>query len=277
MPPEDPPPDFVEVLARAFDVLRAVAEPDVATAADVASVVGLPVRSVRRVLSTLERTGHVRVGRGGVALTPAVLDLGCAHVQSLPLDEVVGPHLRALADRTQASTSMARLERADVLYVARISTSRIVAPDAEVGTVLPALATSLGKVLLAALDPDEVDEVLAAPSRSPVAPRWAPDRAEREQVLDEVRRRGWAATDQHLSAGIQSVAAPIHDHRETVVAALNVARCSGGWPFEAWVSATVPDLLATAQAVTVELRPLSALPHVRLGGLSMWLEDRLEV
>ena len=95
---------------------------------------------------------------------------------------------------------------------------KIVALAVQIGTRFPALPTSLGKVLLAALPPDELDRVLAEPTRSGLVPRWQPDRAERDAELREVRARGWALTDEQLAPGIRSVAAPLRDGAGRVIA-----------------------------------------------------------
>ena len=92
----------------------------------------------------------------------------------------------------------------------------------QIGTRFPALPTSLGKVLLAALPVDELERVLAQPTRSGPRAALAAGRAERDAALREVRARGWALTDEQLAPGIRSVAAPLRDGAGRVIAALNV-------------------------------------------------------
>jgi hypothetical protein len=111
-----------------------------------------------------------------------------------------------LVGQTGESTSIAQLDGSDIVYVARVAVPKIITFAVAIGTRFPALQTSLGKVLLAALTPEEVEERLAQPSRSGIEPRWQPTREEREQHLREVRARGWAVADEHLAAGIRSAA-----------------------------------------------------------------------
>src|SRR3712207_8918708 len=106
---------------------------------------------------------------------------------------------------------MAQLDGSDIVYVARVSVPRIIALRVEIGTRFPAVLTSQGKVLLAALPPDQLAAALAEPSRSGLP---APLRRTPEQQCDElteVRARGWALADEELAPGVRSVAVPVRD------------------------------------------------------------------
>src|SRR4051812_42773322 len=167
-------PDFVEALARGLDVLACFdAQRPVLTLSEVAVAAGLARPTARRLLLTLQELGFVRIEQNAYALTPKVLSLGVAYASALGLWGIARPHLEALVRRTGESSSMAQLDGSDIVYVARVSVPKIIALRVDVGTRFPAERTSQGKVLLAALPPAEVAEVLAQPSRSglPPAPR----------------------------------------------------------------------------------------------------------
>lgn len=255
-------PDFVEALARGLEVIAAFGPGRPAmTLSEVAAETGLARPTARRFLLTLQHLGYVRTGSAGFSLTARVLDLGTAYVQSLGLWEVARPHMEALVGRTHESSSIAQLDGSDVVYVARVAVPKIVTLSVSIGTRFPALQTSLGKVLLAALGDDEVDDVLAQPSRSGVTPVWAPTRKERTAVLWEVRARGWALADEELARGIRSVAAPLRDGAGRVVAALNVNAHAGETSLERLTGEHLPALLTTAADVSADFARLAALPR----------------
>jgi len=260
--PRESSPDFIEALARGLDVIKAF-EPGrpTMTLTQVATATGLARPTARRVLLTLERLGYVRVDSArGYSLTPRVLELGAAYVQSLGLWDVARPHMEALVAVTRESSSIAQLDGSDIVYVARVAVPKIIALSVSIGTRFPALQTSLGKVLLASLQPDEVDRVLAEPSRSGVEPRWQPDREERERVLREVRARGWALTDEQLAPGIRSVAAPLRDGSGRVVAAMNVTVHAAETSVDQLTQEHLPRLLEAAGAVSADFAQLATLP-----------------
>lgn len=262
MPRAGAGPDFIEALARGLEVIAAFrAGYGTLSLAEVAAAAGLARPTARRILLTLAELGYVRGQDGGWALTPRVLDLGVAYVRSQGLWDVARPHMQALVARTRESCSVAQLDGSDIVYVARVAVPKIVGLSVQIGTRFPALATSLGKVLLAALPAAELEDVLAQPSRSGLVPRWQPDRAERNAVLREVRARGWALTDEQLALGIRSVAAPLRDGTGRVIASLNVNAHAAETPVERLVADHLPLLLATAGEISADFACLAAVPH----------------
>lgn len=255
--------DFIEALARGLGVIRAFRPGrPVMTLTEVATATGLARPTARRILITLEELGYVRPCAGGVALTPRVLELGMSYVRSMGLWEIARPHLEALVARTGESSSMAQLDGPDIVYVARVAVPKIIALSVTVGTRFPALQTSLGKVLLAALPPGELDGRLAEPSRSGVLARWQPDRAGRDAALREVRARGWALTDEQLAPGIRSVAAPVRDGAGRVIAAMNVTVHAAETPVAVLVGEHLPQLLTASAAVGADWARYQAVPQV---------------
>jgi IclR family pca regulon transcriptional regulator len=263
MPREGTGPDFIEALARGLEVVTAFAPGrPVMTLAEVATATGLARPTARRILLTLAELGFVRAEGAGFALTPRVLDLGVAYVRSQGLWDIARPHMEELSAATGESCSIAQLDGSDIVYVARVAVPKIVALTVQIGTRFPALPTSLGKVLLAALCPEEVDEVLAEPTRSGLTARWQPDRTEREAELREVRARGWALTDEQLALGIRSVAAPLRDGAGRVIGALNVNTHAAETPVDHLLGHHLPLLLRAAGEISADFARVAAVPHV---------------
>ena len=164
-------PDFVEALARGLDVLACFdADHRAMSLSDVAAAAGLARPTARRLLLTLEELGFVRSSGGSYVLTPKVLTLGMAYVGALGLWDIARPHLEALVARTGESSSMAQLDGSDIVYVARVSVPKLIALRVDIGTRFPAVQTSQGKVLLAALSPADLEATLAQPSRAGLPP-----------------------------------------------------------------------------------------------------------
>jgi IclR family pca regulon transcriptional regulator len=261
----DTSPDFIEALARGIDVIRAFQpRQPVMSLAAVAAATGLARPTARRFLLTLEQMGYVRAVDGGFELTPRVLDLGMTYVLSRNLWEVARPHMERLVSRTHESSSIAELDGSDIVYVARVAIPKIIALAVTIGTRFPAMQTSLGKVLLAALPPAEAERVLAEPGRSGITARWQPSAAERAAALREVRARGWALTDEQLAPGIRSIAAPLRDGEGEVIAALNVTVHAAETPVDVLTGEYLPMLLQTAGAISADWAACQAAPQVTI-------------
>jgi IclR family pca regulon transcriptional regulator len=265
----DAGPDFIEALARGLDVIRAFqpGQP-VMTLAAVAGATDLARPTARRILLTLEQLGYVRAVERGFELTPRVLELGMSYVLSRNRWEVARPHMERLVARTHESSSIAQLDGSDIVYVARVAVPKIIALAVTIGTRFPAMPTSLGKVLLAALPPDEAERVLTEPSRSAITARWQPGPAERAAELRTVRARGWSLTDEQLALGIRSVAAPLRDGDGRVIAAMNVTVHAAETPVEILTGEYLPWLLQTAAAVSADWAACQSAPQLTVGQLA---------
>jgi IclR family pca regulon transcriptional regulator len=266
----DVSPDFIEALARGLDVIRVFQprQPAMSLAA-VAGAAGLARPTARRILLTLEQLGYVRAAAGRFELTPRVLELGMTYVLSRNLWEVARPHMEHLVAQTHESSSIAQLDGPDIVYVARVAVPKIIALAVTIGTRFPAMQTSLGKVLLAALPPGDAEQVLAEPSRSPVTARWQPGPAERAAELRAVRARGWSLTDEQLAAGIRSVAAPLRDGEGTVIAALNVTVHAAETPVDILTGEYLPLLLATAGAISADWAAYLSAPQITVSAAAL--------
>jgi IclR family pca regulon transcriptional regulator len=256
-------PDFIEALARGLDVLRSFKTGRrVATLSEIAAGTGLARPTVRRILLTLAELGYVRAEDRGFALTPRVLELGMAYVHSLDMWDVARPHMERLVGQTGESTSMAQLDGSDIVYVARVAVPKIVTLAVTIGTRFPAVATSMGKVLLAALEPAELDAVLAEPSRSGIEARVQPGRDELDRSLREVRAKGWALADQDLALGIRSIATGVRNGDGRVVAALNVTVHAAETAVDKLTGVYLPPLLHAAADISNDWALRDAAPMV---------------
>jgi IclR family pca regulon transcriptional regulator len=235
------------------------------TLAEVAAASDLARPTARRILLTLTELGYVRSDGNVFSLTPRVLELGMAYVGSLGLWEVARQHMRDLVAITGESSSISQLDGSDIVYVARVAVPKIIALRVEVGTRFPAVVCSQGKVLLAALDPDDVPGVLALPSRSGIEPYRACRPAEVEPMLREVRARGWALADDELAPGIRSVAVPVRDGSGAVRAAMNVTVHSAETSVRTLLERHLPPLREAASAVSADWAAWQARPQDEAG------------
>lgn len=215
---------FLQGLERGLAVIRAFsADAPSLTLSEVARGVGITPATARRILLTLEELGYVRSDSRRFSLTPRVLALGWAYLSSLDLGELAGPFMEELSAKTRESCSIATLDLPDIVYVARVPTSRIMTVALGVGARLPAYPTSMGRVLLAGLADDELTSYLSTVQAESLTARTvtAPDKL--RATIGRARTDGYALVDQELELGLRSIAAPIHNARGRIIAALNVS------------------------------------------------------
>ncbi|WP_426959545.1 IclR family transcriptional regulator domain-containing protein [Muricoccus radiodurans] len=220
----------VQSLAKGLAVIEAFgAGHSAMTLSEVARRTGMTPGSAQRVLRTLAALGYVGSDGTHFSLRPRTLQLGYAYLSSLPLTAIAQPLLSALTARTEETCSLALLDGDSVIYVARAPARRLRQDYMSVGTRMPAHATSVGKVLLAALPPEALDAALQDHARAALTPSTLTDLAAVRAAVAEARDRGFALNDQETIMGLRSIAVPVVAEGKTVAAlglSAEVARVS---------------------------------------------------
>jgi IclR family pca regulon transcriptional regulator len=249
-----PSSGFVQSLARGLSVIRVFGhDTPLMTLSDIARATGLTRATTRRFLMTLIELGYVRTDGKTFALTAHVLELGFSYLSGITLPEIAQPQLEELSHAIGESTSAAILDGSDIVYIVRVPTHRIMTVGINLGTRLPAYATSMGRVLLAGLTPDELAAYLHDVKLQALTERTVVSEAALIAELDRVREQGWALADQELEPGLRSIAAPIHNAAGTVVAAINVSTAASSGTSRSLRQVALPSLRATAARIEADL------------------------
>ncbi len=219
-----PGDSYVQSFARGLAVIRSFdARAPQQTLTEVAQRTGLTRAGARRILLTLEGLGYVNSQGRQFSLTPKILDLGFAYLSSLPLWNLAEPVMEKLVEEVKESCSAAVLDGADIVYVLRIPTHKIMSINLGIGSRLPAACTSMGRTLLAELDGGALEALLA---RHPLVAHTAhtlTDPVRWKAELARVRQQGWCLVDQELEEGLVSLSVPIRDRSGRAIAAMNIS------------------------------------------------------
>lgn len=243
--------DFIQSLERGLAVINSFSrDHNPQTLSEVASRTGLTRATARRVLLTLAELGYVdQVGRS-FSLTPKVLDLGYSFLSSFRVVEMAEPFMESLVEEVKESSSMSVLDGSEVVYVARVPTSRIMTIALALGSRLPAYPTSMGRVLLAGLSSREFDRYMADTDLERLTPHTVTDPKRFRSIIDRVRRDGYALVDQELEEGLRSIAAPIRNARGDVIAAMNISCHASRIDVERMLEEFRPKVMSTAAAIS---------------------------
>ncbi|ROO27615.1 IclR family transcriptional regulator [Salinisphaera orenii MK-B5] len=217
--------DFVTALATGLQVIRAFdAENPRMTLSEVAARTGMNRAKARRFLLTLHGLGYVRRQARYFELAPKTLQLGYAFLSANNYQSVIRQHLEHITEQTGESSSMGVLQGSDVIYVARSAAPhRLMTIALSVGTHLPAAATSMGRMLLATLEPAALDALLAEIELKAYTPRTVTDAKTLRAHIDTAREQGYCIVDQELESGLRSMAVPVYNMHGVLLGAINVS------------------------------------------------------
>jgi IclR family pca regulon transcriptional regulator len=251
-------PDFLDAVEKAMRVIQAFSATEPALRITrVAELTGLTRATARRLLLTFERLGFVESNDGLFRLTPRVLRIGYSYLSSLPFAEHIQGELRSLAEEFNESCSAATLDGEEIVYVARVPAKRSMTITLAVGSRLPAYPTSMGRVLLAGLSDEALEEYFSRATIQQLTAQTVTDRERLRAIIAETRSNGFAIVDGEREEGVRSAAAPIRASTGQVLAAINISVNAARVPLEYLRESIVPRLKATAAEISRDIDPIS--------------------
>ena len=244
-------PNFMTSLARGLAVIQAFSQAKrQLTISQVSNKTGFSRAAVRRCLYTLSKLGFAgSEDNRHFHLRPRVLALGHSYISSMPLAVAAQPVLEHVSHVLHESCSIATLDGPEIVYIARANVTRIMSIDLGVGSRLPAFCTSMGRILLADLPSESLEELIPHMEFKRYTERTAIGPEKLRQILRIVQRNGYSIIDQELEHGLRSMAVPIRNPTGKVVAALNVG--------------------AHAQRVSLQDLQIRFLPHLKTAALEL--------
>jgi IclR family transcriptional regulator, pca regulon regulatory protein len=247
-------PDYrIEALARGLSVLSLFSERrQQMRLSEIAAQTGMLMPTVYRIAMTLAADGFLeQLPDGQYRPGVKVLTLGFSALRSLDLVDVAAVRLRRLAEETGETANLAVLSGDKILYLIRMRNAKLMTANIQAGSLLPAVYTSIGKVLLAALDDRELARRVTSTSFTPDrGPRAVRDLAQLREQLAACRVAGYAMQDEEVAYGLRSVAAPVRGGAGEVIAGINVAVNAMEWTRRRIAAELAPRAAAAAADIS---------------------------
>jgi IclR family transcriptional regulator, KDG regulon repressor len=188
---------------------------------EIAKGVQMLPSKVSRMLSTLEAEGFFEreSATGRYSLGGRFFELGMLYVHNNPLRMIFHPHLEQITAELKVASSFAIFRNNKIVVVDKIN---IVGSGVRHDFNLPVHSSSFGKVFLASLSDDEAQEVLKATALISFTDATITDPKAIVKGLAQVRETGYAIEIGEMQEGLSSIAVPVRDAANNLVAALNV-------------------------------------------------------
>jgi IclR family pca regulon transcriptional regulator len=217
-------PEGIAGLAKGLAVIEAfgVGRPHM-TVADAARAANITRAAARRCLLTLTELGYLQHDGKRFSPTPRLLRLGSPFLDSTPLPQLAQPLLAEIRDQVQESFSLSVLDDGAVLFLARADPPRITAMGIPVGARLPAYCSASGRVLLAALSDEGVEEYLSSCRLDRRTPKTQVDPGRIAALVRQTREEGVAVSDEELELGLLAMATPVKNSRGETLGAVAVS------------------------------------------------------
>ena len=180
--------------------------------------------ATQRFLHTFCKLGYlIRDNDKKYQLSSKILSLGFGFLNSSELKRICKSHIDILSSKINRNVSLGILDDYEVIYLYRAEVQRILKFDLYAGTRIPAHCCSMGKVLLASLNDGDLNEFLNSVTLKPITSETIISKNKLLDEISETRKRGYSVSDRELSMDLYSMAVPILDADQIVIAALNAS------------------------------------------------------
>lgn len=243
---------FVGSLDKGLRILRSFnRERPMMGLSEIVEASGLDKSSAQRFTFTLHALGYLRKDDATrkYTLSPRVLELGFAYLQTDSLVEHATPHMYEANRLSGETANITELLGSEVIYVARAPGRHVISVDIFLGMRIPAYACAPGLAILAFLEESVANAIIDQAELRKFTNRTITSRAALRRELARARSDGFAVAEEQCYLGEISVAAPIFDSLRHPIAALNISVPSSRWPVERVRTELAPIVLSTTRDI----------------------------
>lgn len=253
---------FVASLEKGVSVLRAFAGVDgPMRLIDIVTATGLERSAAQRLVYTLEDMGLLNQDQRTklYALSPRVLEFCFAYLRNDRLAAAALPYLLDANKTCEEAVTLVEPYDTEVYYVTRVPSRHPIAMDVVPGTWFPAWCIAGGRIILAYLPEGRMRDIVERSKIVRYTPNTLTDKSQILEAIRKARQDGYAVSRGEYGYGDVSIAAPVFDAADNVVAAISISAPLDRWTAPRAVRELSPLAKATAVRVSESLRGVSTL------------------
>jgi DNA-binding IclR family transcriptional regulator len=181
--------------------------------------------NVFRLLATLESRGYIEQNKAteNYRLGLKALELGQTFIKQMGLLRQAKPILEQMVEESNETSYVAIYKENHIVYLDVVETNLTVRVVSRVGSRLPAYCTAAGKIHMAFMTEEELDELITKMNFIQHTPTTISNPDTLRKELDKVREQGYAFDDEEMDPGVRCIAAPIRDYTRRIVGAISVS------------------------------------------------------
>jgi DNA-binding IclR family transcriptional regulator len=195
------------------------------TTSEINTLLNLNKSTTSRILNILEEAGYLERNPATLRyrLGFKLYYLGSLVEGRTEILNLAHSFLEELKDKCDETVHLVVLDHGEALYLDKLEGEKAIRVVSRVGWRLPAHCSGVGKVLLASLPEESVNNIIGEKGLKPLTNNTITDRTTLEAELARVRKQGYAIDNEEIEVGLKCVAAPIKDRDGKVIAAISVS------------------------------------------------------
>jgi DNA-binding IclR family transcriptional regulator len=217
---------IIQAVSHALDLLEQFHdEVDELGVTELSKRLKLHKNNVFRLLATLESRNYIEQNKvtENYRLGLKTLELGQTFIKQMGLLRQSRPVLESLVKECNETTYVAILKESHIVYLDVVETDLTVRVVPRVGARLPAYCTAAGKVQIAYMTDEELEDYLPVKEMKRYTARTVTDREELKRHLKVIAEQGYAIDDEEMDIGVKCVGAPIRDYTRRIIGAVSIS------------------------------------------------------
>lgn len=247
---------LIQAVSHALDLLEQFhGEVDELGVTELSKRLKLHKNNVFRLLATLESRGYIEQNRvtENYRLGLKTLELGQTFIKQMGLLRQSKPVLEALVSECNETTYVAILKDFNIIYLDAVETDMTVRVVPRVGSRLPAYCTAAGKIQIAYMSDEELENFLPSKELKRYTTNTITDRDALKNQLKTIAEQGYAVDNEELDVGVKCVSAPIRDYTRRIIGAVSISGPSMRFPDDRINNELIPLVLKAGEEISSKL------------------------
>jgi len=247
---------LIQAVSHALDLLEQFqGETDELGVTELSKRLKLHKNNVFRLLATLEARGYIEQNKvtENYRLGLKTLEIGQTFIRQMGLLRQSKPVLEALVKECNETTYVAILKDLNIIYLDAVETDMTVRVVPRVGSRLPAYCTAAGKVQIAYMSDEELENYLPPKEIKSYTKNTITDRDLLKKQLKTIAEQGYAIDDEELDVGVKCVSAPIRDYTRRIIGAVSISGPSMRFTNDRMDKELIPLVTKAAKEISSKL------------------------
>lgn len=216
----------VQSAERIFQVMEMLADNGEMGVMELSAALNLHKSTVHRLLMSLIYMGYAKQDEATqkYMLSYKVVNMASKVLERIDILQVAKPYMERLSDLSGETVHLVQREENNILYIykieAKVGTIRMVS---QVGMVHPMYCSGVGKAIMATLPEEEVKKIWDESIIEEKTDKTITDYAKMQEVLEEVRKNGYALDEEENEKGVRCIAACLYGHQKEVKYAFSIS------------------------------------------------------
>ena len=246
---------IVHNVALAFDILFFIAKNSEVSLEEIEKNIDASLYQIEKILEVLINRGYVNYNpkRKTYSLGIKNFEVGYSYLSHVDLRNIARPYLQYLGEKFQENVYLAVRSGFEIVYIDAYEVNRPVVVKSRVGRLLPLYASASGKVHLADMDEDELEEFFREEKLVPYTSKTITDKNELLKHIRMVKENGYAIDDEEWEEEVRCLSVPVRDHTGRVVAAMTLSAPSWRIPYEELTGKVKDEFIKKSQELSERL------------------------